>query len=142
MIKTKKGLKIVKQPGLKVKKPVIKKTTVKKVVKLAAFPSYAEVKSYIPEIKKPDYEKIRLHNTTGFTVRILAGGAKRLLTAYYKNRFKAGVVNTLDIPEIKSSINFSDRMILLSLGKIESISGCEVERVPGSSRKAFKIRIK
>ena len=151
MIKIKKQVKIIKQAGLRNKKvkPVklnkpVKPVKLNKPVKpiKAVFPSFDEVKAYIPEIKKPDYDKIRLHNTPGFKVRILAGGAKRLLTAYYKGRFKPGVCNTLEIPEIRDSVNFSDRMILLSLGKIESITGCEVERVPGSSRKAIKIRIK
>ena len=142
MIKIKKAVKIVKQTGMK--KPV-------KPVKLAAFPSLDEVKSYIPEIKKPDYDKIRAKNTDKFTVRITGGGAIRLLKAYYAGAFKKpGVFNSLECKEIKNSLNYSDRMILLALGKIanhpggdlKAIKASAVEYTPGSeNRKAIKIRI-
>ena len=158
-------VKIIKQKGLKAVKPVKPVKPVKiqkpvkpvkvikpvKPVKLAAFPLYEEVKGYIPEIKKPDYEKIKAKNTENFKVRILAGGALRVMSAYYAGRFnKPGIVNTLEVKEIRNSINFSDRMILLALGKIEirgsdnqSIKAAGVECVPGSSyRKAIKIKIK
>jgi len=159
MIKIKKDVKIVKQAGMKkpvkpVKQAGMKKPVkVEKPVKLAAFISFIDAKILIPELKKPDYDKIRAKNTDKFTVRLSAKaqGAIRLLTAYYAGAFKKpGIFDSLECKEIKNSLNYSDRMILLALGKIanhpggdlKAIKASAVEYTPGSeNRKAIKIRI-
>lgn len=150
MIKIKKAVKVIKQAGLK-SKTLVKAVKVKRENKnnfFLSFPKFEEVSGYL---KKPEYLKVKAlqEKNKGFNLRILGGGAKRLLSAFYANKFKSGVCNTLEIPELRNSVNYSDRAILLAIGKIAdsgslsgSIRGCEIEKVKGSARKAFKIRIK
>lgn len=148
----KKAVKVIKQAGLKTKIPVVKKVIkVKRVSKnnfFTSFPKFEEVSGYI---KKPEYLKIKAlqEKNQGFNVRVLGGGCKRLMSAYYANKFKKGICNVLEIPELRNSVNFSDRAVLLALGKIEdtgsitgSIRACQIELVKGSARKCFKIKIK
>lgn len=147
MIKIKKSIKVIKQSGVKTKSPV-------KVVKKSKhnfvldFPKFEEVKEYC---KAPEYKKIEAlqKKNPGFKIRIQGGGCKRLMSAFYAKRFKSGTLNVLEVPELRNSVNYSDRAVLLALGKIVdtgtlsgSISACEIERVKGSPRKLFRIKIK
>lgn len=128
----------------KLQKRVVVKVKTKKTVRVLV-PSFEVMKTKIDGLTKPVYERLKKAEYTK-APRFLGAGAKRVLRAFLAGRFKkSGILNTLEIPEIRGSVNNSDRRILTALNVLTGNNSVDVVEVSPDSkinRKAYKIRIK
>jgi hypothetical protein len=144
MIKTKKTVKIVKQVGLKIKKPIVKKP-------VAMFTSFESLKVSIPKLQRADYDRIKNYHKENPDIRLTERetSGKRLVNSYYsgelKRAIKSKILRAADIKGFQEfTFNHSDRKILRALGIIQDAIQSVKEVALGSNkqRKAISVNCK